>query len=106
MVLPEISNGMIVYFADMSPDFELTTTATYSCDDGYFLDLSVGDRVRTCIDDDDNDADGVFTGQAPSCVRKCIYIACTHNDVYYCGLKHFLSAVFQAFLDSHIATLA
>ncbi len=69
MVLPEIPNGKpIVYATDMSPDFELTTTATYCCIDDYFL---VGDEVRTCIDNNDNDADGVFTGQAPRCVRKC-----------------------------------
>ncbi len=74
MVLPAILNGMIVYATDVSPDFELTTTATYSCNAGYFFDLSVGDRVRTCIDDNDNDADGIFTGQAPSCVRECIHI--------------------------------
>ncbi len=74
MVLPEILNGMIVYATDMSPDFELTTTATYSCNAGYFLDLSVGNEVRTCIDDNDNDADGIFTGQAPSCVREYIHI--------------------------------
>ncbi len=70
MVLPEISNGMIVYATDMTPDFDLMTTATYSCDEGYFLDLSDGDRVRTCVDDNDNDADGVFNGSQPVCVRK------------------------------------
>ncbi len=70
MVLPDFPNGMIVYATDTTPDFDLTTTATYNCDNGYFLDLSNGDRVRTCVDNNDNDADGVFTGQAPECVRK------------------------------------
>ncbi len=54
----------------MTPNYELDTNATYSCNAGYFLDVSVGDEVRTCIDDIDNDAEGVFDGQAPSCVRK------------------------------------
>ncbi len=70
MALPPIPNGIIFYILDNTPDFDLTTMATYSCDEGYFLDLSNGDRVRTCVDDRDNDANGVFTGQAPECVRK------------------------------------
>ena len=41
--------------------------ATYSCDGGYVL---VGNETRTCEDDSDNDAEGVFTGQDPTCVRK------------------------------------
>ncbi len=61
---------MIVYATDVTPDFDLSTTATYSCNDGYTLDLSIGAEVRTCIDDGNNDAVGVFSGQAPACVSK------------------------------------
>ncbi len=70
LVLPAFANGMIVYATDVDPNFDLGTTATYSCDDGYTLDLSIGVEVRTCIDDGDNDAEGVFSGQEPACVRK------------------------------------
>ncbi len=63
-------NGMIVYATDMTANFELGTTATYSCNEGYTLDLSIGVEVRTCIDDGDNDAVGVFSDQKPACVRK------------------------------------
>ena len=45
--------------------------ATYDCDAGFVLDLSLGGSVtRTCFDDLDNDAQGVFSGQAPACIRK------------------------------------
>ncbi len=69
-VLPVFANGMIVYATDMTANFELGTTATYSCNEGYTLDLSIGVEVRTCIDDGDNDAVGVFSDQKPACVRK------------------------------------
>ncbi len=68
-VLPVFTNGMIVYATDVTSDFDLGTTATYSCNEGYTLDLSIGVEVRTCIDDGDN-AVGVFSDQEPACVRK------------------------------------
>ena len=47
--------------------------ATYTCDAGFVLDLSLGGSVtRTCFDDMDNDAEGLFSGQAPACIRKFI----------------------------------
>ncbi len=54
----------------MTANYTLGTNATYSCDDGFFLDLSVGDEVRTCIDDGDNDVEGEFDGLEPTCDRK------------------------------------
>ena len=65
----------------MTPDFDLGTTATYSCDDGYTLDLSIGVEVRTCIDDGDNDAEGVFSDLEPACVRK-------YTAVHSCRSHH------------------
>ena len=70
--LDEIANGFITYTVDLTADFELGTTATYDCNEGYFLDLSVGSEVRTCVDDNDGDALGVFDGQAPACVRTSV----------------------------------
>ncbi|XP_064387566.1 uncharacterized protein LOC135335869 isoform X2 [Halichondria panicea] len=72
-VLPVFANGIIIYATDVTSDFDLGTTATYSCNEGYTLDISIGVEVRTCIDDGDNDAVGVFSDQAPACVR----IQCT-----------------------------
>ena len=68
--LDAIANGFITYADDTTPNFDLGTTATYACNEGFFLDLSVGDRVRTCEDDNDMDALGEFSGLAPSCVCK------------------------------------
>ena len=49
----------------------LRSVATYACDAGFVLDLSLGGSVtRTCFDDLDNDAEGVFSGQEPRCIRK------------------------------------
>ncbi len=73
-VLPVFANGMIVYATDVTPDFDLGTTATYSCNDGYTL--AIGDEVRTCIDEGENDAVGVSSGHAPACVRK-------YNALFY-----------------------
>ncbi len=69
--LPDIENGMISYSTDTSANYSLGTTATYSCNDGYFLSVTESTTVvRTCQDDDGMDAVGVFSGQAPRCVRK------------------------------------
>ena len=69
--LPDIPNGVITYAPDTTPDYDLGTVAIYSCDTGFVLDLSLGaSEMRTCVDDMDNDAEGVFDRQAPICIRK------------------------------------
>ena len=69
--LPPIANGDITHAPDMVPNYELGTVATYSCDAGFVLDFSLGGTMtRTCVDDGDNDAEGIFDGQAPACVCK------------------------------------
>ena len=69
--LDGMENGVITYATDITPNYDLGTEATYACDAGYFLDLSLGESMtRTCVDDEDNDAEGVFSGQAPICIRK------------------------------------
>ena len=65
--LPTITNGMISYFPDVTPDYDLGTNATYTCEAGNHLE---GSKVRTCQDDDGMDAIGVWSGQELSCVRK------------------------------------
>ncbi len=69
-ILPVFADGMIAYATDVTPDFDLGTTATYSCNDGYTLDIAIGVEVRICIDDGNNDTEGVFSGREPACVRK------------------------------------
>ena len=72
--LPAIANGVITYAPDSISNYSLGTTATYSCNVGLSLDLSAGSETRTCVDDGDNDAEGVFDGQAPTCARKSTYV--------------------------------
>ncbi len=52
----------------------LGTVATYTCNAGFVLDISATDAsaTRTCVDDNDNDAEGIFDLEAPICVRKYI----------------------------------
>ena len=56
-VLMDPANGTVVLSGRSSGD-----TATYSCDSADF-DL-VGTAVRTCGDD------GMWSGEAPMCIRK------------------------------------
>ena len=72
--LPSIANGMILYSNTGTPNYFLGTVATYSCDTGFFLDLSGGSETRTCIDDGDNDAEAIFSGLAPACICKSALI--------------------------------
>ena len=60
-------NGQITFSDDRTAPFELDTTATYSCDDGYIL--SGGDPVRTCTGDSSSDV-GVWSGIALTCQCK------------------------------------
>ena len=68
--LPGIANGMIAYSMAGSTNYPLGTVATYSCNSGFVLDLSVCSEMRTCVDDNDDDALGEFSGTAPACVCK------------------------------------
>ncbi len=70
-LLPDIPNGLITYAPDTTPDYDLGTVATYACEAGFVLDLSLGgSEMRTCVDDNGLDAIGVFDRLAPRCVRK------------------------------------
>ncbi len=56
--LPEIANGVISYFPDNIPDYDVGTTATYMCEDGFSLS---GDVTRDC------QSDRTFSGMEPIC---------------------------------------
>ena len=49
------------------PGFEIGTVATHTCFAGFAL---VGDMTRTCMDDDQADIVGVWSGIASTCERK------------------------------------
>ena len=63
---------MIVFASDTTSDFEIGTVATHSCNTGFAL---VGDMTRTCIDDDQADIVGVWSGSPPICERN-LHIYC------------------------------
>ena len=65
--LPAITNGMISYSPDVTPDYDLGTEATYTCVAGFYLE---GNEVQVCMDDDGMDTIGVWSGLEPRCVRK------------------------------------
>ena len=65
--LSNISNGEFTYTIDADPNFALGTVAVFSCFAGYAL---VGNNIRTCMDDDQMDTVGVWSGYIPSCERK------------------------------------
>ena len=62
-----ITNGVIVFASDTTPNFEIGTEATHTCSAGFAL---VGDMTRTCMDDGQADIVGVWSGNAPTCERK------------------------------------
>ena len=61
-------NGTITYTADTTPEFEIGTEATHMCGSGFAL---VGDiMTQTCMDDDQEDIVGVWSGSTPTCARR------------------------------------
>ena len=58
--LSQINNGLVAY---SSSPFNFGTTATYTCNEGFFLQ---GDRTRTC-GGDGSGLNGVWSGSAPVC---------------------------------------
>ena len=63
--LEELGNGQIIYSVDSLTDFSLDTIATFICNESFSLD---GNSTRTCMDDDQADTIGVWSGEMPSCI--------------------------------------
>ncbi len=69
--LNPITNGVITYATDTTPNYDHGTEATYDCDAGFVLNISLGGSAfRTCVHDNGLDAIGEFDRQAPTCIRK------------------------------------
>ena len=79
--LTNLANGTISYSPDVTPDYDLGTEATYTCEAGFYLE---GNEVRVCMDDDGMDVIGVWSGQEPSCVRKLSSFLTKYN---MCGIR-------------------
>ncbi len=67
-------NGRIEYSVDTSAPFDFATAATYSCNEGFFLE---GNEIRNC-GGDGSSMTGLWDGTAPVCTGLCIAI------VLYC----------------------
>ncbi len=78
--LLDIKNGTLSYNRDVNDsNYLFNTSVTYSCNEGFFLNVNGAEEVRTCQDDEDNDAEGMWSGEAPTCVRelhKSFYFTC------------------------------
>ena len=73
--LASITNGFIRYAPDTTPNYVQGTVATYSCNTGYVLDLTVGSRTRTCTENNNvMDVIGDFDGQAPTCIGELMVL--------------------------------
>ena len=105
--LAAIANGVITYAPDNTPNYTLGTVATYACNAGFILDLSVSSETGTCIDDGDMDAEGVFTLQAPQCVRKsmCNHSVETSLRMLVAALSQVMSFLFMLKISAAIECL-
>lgn len=90
--IPDPQNGNIDFTGDISAPFDVGTTATYSCDQGYSL---VGDSaVRSCLN---AGLDYYWSGDASTCERKYnIICSGTGGAVIVIGvqqsdIRHFLT---------------
>ena len=73
-VLSSILNGVIEYSMDVTDPFDYGTTATYTCNDGFFLESN---SERIC-GGDGSTVTGSWEGMTPVC-----------TGMYPDGLKHF-----------------
>ncbi|XP_064388263.1 uncharacterized protein LOC135336419 isoform X3 [Halichondria panicea] len=63
-------NGIISYSPDLTPDFDIGTVVTYSCNVGFVLDLTSGrSETRTCTASIDNTM-AVWIGREPRCIAS------------------------------------
>ena len=51
---------------DRTSPFDFGTTATYSCNEGYYLQ---GEDVRTCVEDGSG-VNGIWSGSTPRCAGR------------------------------------
>ncbi len=61
--LPDIDNGVITYFPDNVPNYDLRTVAIYTCNDNFDFSTPGSINIRVCEDD------GKWTGSDPTCAR-------------------------------------
>ena len=66
--LPDPTSGRVTFAPDTVAPFNLSTTSTYSCDQGFGLN---GNPTRTCGSNVDNtNSEGLWSGVTPTCDCK------------------------------------
>ncbi len=94
--LSNITNGVITYAPNTTPNYDLGTVATYACTPGFVLDLSLGgSEMRTCVDDNGLDAIGVFDNQEPRCIRKSA-VSTAFSSILLYDYNTMLNAIYPA----------
>ena len=69
--LPDPTNGRVTFSTDSLAPFSLTTTATYTCNEGY--GLSGGSTTRTCGPNAVNtNPEGTWSESAPTCEGELV----------------------------------
>ena len=65
--LPSIVGGTITYSPDTIADFDLGTSATHECNDGFILR---GNVIRVCEEGAPGSTVGIWSGTPPVCERE------------------------------------
>ena len=60
-------NGMIAYSSDTTSPFDFETTATFTCNEGFFIE---GEPTRSCAGDGSS-INGMWNGASPFCAGMC-----------------------------------
>ena len=71
---PILAGDTITYSPDIEEPFNLGTSATYTCNEGFLLE---GDEVRIC--GGDGTAVGVWSGASPVCNRELFNTTLIYN---------------------------
>ncbi len=88
-----IANGFVNYSPDTTSPFSYATTATYICNDGFFLNVGT---ARVCIGDGSS-VNGSFSGSNPICTRK--YTVLVHVE-YLCVYSYAFIDMYKLLLHS------
>ena len=106
--LDAIPNGAIVYSPDTIDPFDFETNATYSCNEGFYLE---GESIRTCIGDGSS-VSGVWNGITPVCTgmftklnlnNLCVQTyTCMFICLFHCCSCHLLQSCCPGQQHDHI----
>ena len=82
--LDSFANGVITYRTDRTSPFDFGTTATYSCNEGYYLE---GEDVRTCVEDVSG-LNGIWSGSTPRCTGRYSIRSVSIGDYFFNKLNY------------------